>query len=407
MLTEMLPFECNRLSSLPVLGPILDGYGTWLLQRGHPVKTIREYLRPAGRLEERITSLGVVSSEELTRDALCACRQPMNPKDFLPTLVNSLERYLLAEGRFHYPEPNALESLVASFAEYLRKARGFSSFAIKHDAFISGRLLGHLGFERDFGNLRNIDASMIESFIKARGQKVGRVTLQHTISATRCFLKFLAVSGLIDPGFDGQIISPSVYRGERLPRALPWETVQAFLSLIDRGTSIGKRDYAMFLLMATYGLRRTEVASLKLENIDWRHARICLGQSKTDSGLSLPLTDDVGASLVDYLQHGRPSWPFREVFLRTRAPARPLGAPAITAAFHFWAIRTGLPIPFFGPHCLRHSLAVHLLRRGSSLKEIGDILGHRGPESTCIYIRLAVEDLRGVALSLPSGGGHE
>ena len=403
MLLELLPFECNRLSSLPVLGPILDGYGTWLLQRGHPVKTIREYLRPAGRLEERITSLGVASSEELTRDVLQACRQPMKPKDFLPTLVNSLDRYLLTEGRFHCPEPNARESVVTSFGEYLRKVLGFASFTIQQYATISGWLLRHVRVEGNLGCLRDIDASVIESFIKSRGQKVGRVTLQKTVSATRSFLRFLAMSGLIDPGFDGQIIPPRVYCGERLPRALPWDTVRAFLGAIDRTTPIGKRDYAMFLLMATYGLRRAEVGSLKLENIEWRHRRICLGQSKTDSGLALPLTDEVGASLVDYLQHGRPKWPFREVFLRTRAPARPLGAPAITAAFHFWARRSALPIPFFGPHCLRHSLAVHLLRQGSSLKEIGDILGHHGAGSTCIYIRLAVEDLREVALPLPSG----
>jgi site-specific recombinase XerD len=185
--------------------------------------------------------------------------------------------------------------------------------------------------------------------------------------------------------------------------------VQAFLKAIDRSTPMGKRDYAMFLLMATYGLRRGEVGNLKLENVEWRLGRISLVQTKTGTGLTLPLTDDVGASLLDYLQHGRPNWPFREVFLRARAPEGPLGSPAISDAFDNWVRRSGLPIPFQGPHCLRHSLAVHLLRQGGSLKEIGDVLGHRNAESTCIYIRLAVEDLREVALSLPSvqGGGHE
>jgi hypothetical protein len=264
MLVELLPFECKRLSSLPVLGPILDGYGTWLLQRGYPLKTIREYLRPACRLKEGITSLGVASSEELTRDALQACRQPMKPKDFLPTLVNSLDRYLLMEGRFHCPEPNARESVVASFGDFLRKVRGFASFTIQQYATISVWLLGHAGAEGDVRSLRNIDASVIESFIKSRGQKVGRVTLQKTVSATRSFLRFLAMSGLIDPGFDGQIIPPRVYRGERLPRGLSWDTVRAFLGAIDRSTPIGKRDYAMFLLMATYGMRRAEVGRLKL-----------------------------------------------------------------------------------------------------------------------------------------------
>ena len=91
----------------------------------------------------------------------------------------------------------------------------------------------------------------------------------------------------------------------------------------------------------------------------------------------------------------------REVFLRVRAPAGPLAPTAVTEAFQGWTRRSGLPIPYQGPHCLRHSLAVHLLRQGTSLKAIGDLLGHRSAESTCVYLRLHVEDLRDVALDLP------
>jgi integrase len=218
----------------------------------------------------------------------------------------------------------------------------------------------------------------------------------------RGFFKFLAMSGDVLPGLEDQIISSRVYRGERLPRALSWETVQDFLNAIDRSTPMGKRDYAIFLLMATYGLRAVEVGHLKLENIDWRRERISLIQTKTGSGLTLPLTDEVGASLVDYLRHGRPPCPFREVFLRVVAPTGPLGPQGVSYTFRSRVKRCGLPIPFKGPHCLRHSLAVHLLRQGGSLKEIGDVLGHKNAESTCVYIRLAVEDLREVALPLPT-----
>ncbi len=412
MLMELLPVVRQRVSvsSLPILGPSLDDYVGWMLGRGYPRRTVREYLRPICRLEGRLLDQGVTANVQLTREALLSCRpQASIMGDFLPTLVNSLDRYFLSQGRFHPAKPTVIAAKAMSYGEYLRKARGFSPGTIQQYESISQEFLDCLGFDGGAESLRNIDATVIESFIKFRGRRASRANLQKIVAAIRSFLKFLVMSGEITPGFDGQIISYRVYRGERLPRALAWETVQAYLEAIDRSTPIGKRDYAMFLLMATYGLRRGEVGSLKLENIEWRLGRISLVQTKTGSGITLPLTDDVGASLLDYLQHGRPNWPFREVFLRARAPEGPLGPPAISDAFEAWAKRSGLPIPFKGPHCLRHSLAVHLLRQGGSLKEIGDVLGHRNAESTCIYIRLAVEDLREVALSLPSvmGGGHE
>ena len=410
MLIEMLPIVRQRvsLSALPVLGPSLGDYVDWMLERGYPRRTAREYLRQICRLEERLLALGVTSDQQLTREALLSCREPwhprVDPRDVLPTLVNSLDRYFHARGRFHPPAPTIPEMKAMSFGEYLRNVRGFSAETIQRYESISLEFLDYLGFDGDAESLRNINGSLIESFIKFRGRRASRAHIQKIVAAMRGFLKFLAMSGDVRPGFDGEIISSRVYRGERLPRALSWETVQAFLNSIDRSTPMGKRDYAIFLLMATYGLRRGEVGNLKLENIDWRLGRISLVQTKTGNGLTLPLTDEVGASLIDYLQHGRPEWPFREIFLRGCAPAGPMGAQAIGCAFKARVNHCELPIPFKGPHCLRHSLAVHLLRQGGSLKEIGDVLGHRNAESTCVYIRLAVEDLREVALSLPSGG---
>jgi site-specific recombinase XerD len=115
----------------------------------------------------------------------------------------------------------------------------------------------------------------------------------------------------------------------------------------------------------------------------------------------LPLIPDVGAALLDYIRRGRPTDPSRVVFLRVRPPAGVLKATAVTEVFQARARRSGLGIPFHGPHCLRHSLAVRLLREGVSLKAIGDVLGHRGVESTCVYLRLATDDLRDVALNVP------
>jgi integrase/recombinase XerD len=114
----------------------------------------------------------------------------------------------------------------------------------------------------------------------------------------------------------------------------------------------------------------------------------------------------VGTALLDYLQRGRPTSACRHVFLRVEFPLGPLGQGAVGAAFHTWARRAGTVLPARGgPHCLRHALALHLLRQGSALKTIGDILGHRSAESTGVYLRLNVDDLRDVALPLPASAG--
>ena len=278
--------------------------------------------------------------------------------------------------------------------------------------------LTHLGYEKCPTRLAALSGRNLESFLCAVGPRQTRASLQHIVSHVRAFLRFLATVGEIPPGLDTQIDTPRVYRGEQLPRALPWHTVQTLLKAIDRTTPMGRRDYAMFLLIATYGLRACEIVTLTLDDVEWRAVRLRIPQRKTRGSLWLPLTDDVGTALLDYLRHGRPALAirrervpfrggppptFRELFLRHRTPVGVLKPTAVTEAFQAWSKRSGLTIPFQGPHCLRHSYAVHLLRSGISLKTIGDLLGHRTLESTCVYLRLAVEDLREVALDLPVG----
>jgi integrase len=157
----------------------------------------------------------------------------------------------------------------------------------------------------------------------------------------------------------------------------------------------------MFLLIATYGLRASEVVAISLDDIRWRHGSLRIHQRKTSSPLELPLTNEVSAALVKHLRRTPPPVPHRRVFLRMRAPIGILKPTAITEAFQALVRGSGLKIPFNGPHCLRHSFAVQLLKNGTPLKTIGDILGHRTAESTSVYLRLATGDLREVSLPVP------
>jgi integrase len=163
----------------------------------------------------------------------------------------------------------------------------------------------------------------------------------------------------------------------------------------------------MFLLIAAYGLRGCEIASLKLTDINWRAGEVNIHQSKNRQVLRFPLTDPVAEALVVYLRNGRPPSTCREIFLTAHAPILPIKRQSVGYAFRFRVKRSGVDIPFRGVHCLRHSYAVHLLRQGASLKGIGDLLGHRSTESTCVYLRLDLDDLREVALPLPALSAEE
>lgn len=402
MLAGLFPRIHARVASLRVLGPILDEFVVWLYSRGFPPLPIRLRVREAPRLEARLRRRGIQDLGQLSLNELLAFAPREAGGDvYMAALVHSLARFLDQGGRLKQPPLTSAEQLVAAYRSHLERVRGLAASTVVHHERTAAELLSFVGHKRG-SDLRILCRVRIEEFVRRSSERIGRESLQHTVAHLRSFLRFLEARGQVPGGLHASIDTPRVYRGERLPRSLPWETVTAFLKAIDRSTPMGCRDYAMFLLIATYGLRTSEIATLRLDDLEWRASRIRVRRPKTQATLVLPLTDPVGAALLDYLRRARPSLPFREFFLRVRAPAGPLAPTAVTEAFQGWTRRARLPIPYQGPHCLRHSLAVHLLRQGASLKAIGDLLGHRSPESTCVYLRLHVEDLRDAALDLPA-----
>jgi len=405
MLKEYFPRYHLRYSSLPIFGSILDDFSDWVTAIGYHRGRVRQHVRTTGRLERKLRRRGCCSLHEISREKLRACRPKDSQDDQeLNATVRLWERYLDERQVLPRPESTPIDHLTAEYRTYLERVRGASLSTLTHHAWTASHFLTHLGYDSSSSCLADLDRNEIERYVRVRGQRSNRASLQHEIAHLRSFLRFLATRGQAKPGLDSEIDTPRIYRGEQLPRSLPWDTVCGLLSSIDRTTPMGLRDYAIFLMIATYGLRASEIVTLKLDDIQWRTGVIQIPMKKTATPLLLPLVDPIGDSLVAYLRRGRPHLRHREVFLRCRAPAGVLKPTAVTEAFQRWAKHSGLKIPFQGAHCLRHSYAVHLLRQGVSLKTIGDLLGHQSAESTCVYIRLAVEDLRDVALSLPSPG---
>lgn len=403
MLNELFPRDHARYRSLPVLGQYLDGFIGWLRIQGYPSLPIRLRVRAAKTLDALLQAAGVSCPSELTAIELLRYGPKKSWDDvYLSAIVRSLARYFDEQDILAPPTNTPTRLLIARYRRHLESVRGLAAKTIQNHIATVTELLTSVGYDDTPDRLADLSHNDIERFIQALAKRLCRASLQHHVAHLRSFLRFLATCEIIPTGLDEQIDTARVYRDEHIPRSLPWRTVRALLESIDRSTTMGRRDYAMFLLVATYGLRACEVVTLTLDDIEWCADRLLLRQSKVNTPLMLPLTPGVGAAIIDYLRNGRPELPCREVFLRVRAPAGTLKPTALTEAFQGCVRRSGLPISFQGPHCIRHSLAVHLLRNGASLKAIGDLLGHRSAESTCMYLRLQIEDLRDVALPLPT-----
>ena len=360
----------------------MDRFVRWLDALGLARISIRRRIGRTPHLETLLHREGVRELGKLSRADLLAFAPRRSPDDiYLSAVVRSLAAYLEERGSLAVPVATPTGRLLGAYREYLDHVRGLAESTVRQHGASAAELLGCMNFDAAPTVLRALSAAHLETFVKSVATRMSRASVQHVAAHLRSFLRFLAARGEVAPGLDACIDQPRVYRGEQIPRALPWQTVQTLLAAIDRTTAMGRRDYAMFLLMATYGLRASEVTAVHLDHI--------------------ALTLEVGAALLDYLRHVRPSCAHREVFLRVRKPCGPLRPTGVGEAFQGWRRRSALGIPDGGAHCLRHSLALHLLRQGTSLKAIGDLLGHRSMESTCVYLRLHVDDLRAAALDLP------
>jgi integrase/recombinase XerD len=405
MLKELLPNSHNHHRSLPLLGPVLDDFDDWLVAQGYRHFTRQSYILRCTAIEGYFRKRHQRNLSALTPEQLRKCWQFYRHRPGgISGVVGCLRRFLQSQQilpTLPPPPANASSAILDAYRKYLREVRGLAPITIENHCLTSCEFLQHCLDQ--IGALRFADLTRghSESFICSVSSRFGRGSLQHIVGHVRGFLRFLAMRGEAPAGLDSQIDMPRVYRLEQLPRALPWNTVRAFLQSIDRAYSSGMRDYAMFLLIATYGLRGCDIAGLKLSDIDWQTGEIHINQSKTKCPLLLPLTDQVAEALLVYLREGRPHSSYREIFLTAQAPILPIQRQTVGYAFRNRAKRSALDIPFLGVHCLRHSYAVRLLRQGVSLKNIGDLLGHRSTESTCVYLRLNVDDLREVALPLP------
>jgi site-specific recombinase XerD len=246
--------------------------------------------------------------------------------------------------------------------------------------------------------LAHLSPRVLSGFIAEYGARVSWTSLRDACGTLRVFVRYLHREGVLAKDFSSVIEFPQSYRLSGIPRSITWDQVEQVLSGIDRRAACGKRDYAMLLLLATYGLRGCEVATLTLDDIDWGNDRLRIRERKAGNSTTYPLSSVVGTAIVDYLKNGRPTSNDRAVFLRAMAPLVPISPAAVATRAGYYIRQAGITVPRPGSHTLRHSCVQRLINANFSLKDIGGYVGHRNARSTQIYGKVAIETLRQVAL---------
>lgn len=216
------------------------------------------------------------------------------------------------------------------------------------------------------------------------------------------FLRFLIAGGKCATGLDAAIPVLAHWRLSSLPRYLQSDEVERVIASCDSATSIGKRDRAILLLLARLGLRAGDIVQLRLADVDWKEAGICVSGKGRRQTL-MPLTQEMGDAIVDYIKDGRPHTTVDTLFLRSRAPFRALANHCAVSMIVIQAMRrAAVTCPSRGAaHVLRHSVASSMLRQGSTLQDVADVLRHRSVATTEIYAKVDVLTLRQIAQPWP------
>jgi site-specific recombinase XerD len=400
----------QRLRASPV-GSQLDSFTTCMSRVGYAPSTIRTQLwllADLGRWLKRrslcVNDLRATVTGDFLRRRERAGRRGRGDAATLRLFLDHLEAEGVIPSVPALVDRSPLGQVKTRYEEYLRTERGLSRLTLRRYWFV---LRAFLGQRFGDGPLRlvKLTADDVTRFLLRQPPCRTSKGVQLQVSALRSFLRFLTKEGDIDRDLAAAVPTVGSGRLVGLPKYLTSADVTRLVQSCDRRSAIGRRDYAVVLLLARLGLRAGEVVRLELGDLDWRAGELTV-RGKGSVHDRLPLPADVGDALAAYLRTGRPSCATRHVFVRGRAPHRAFNHPSTVSTIVRRAVeRAGLTPPIKGAHLLRHSLATALLRHGASLLEIGEVLRHRVPHTTEIYAKVDVDGLRALARPWPVIGG--
>jgi integrase/recombinase XerD len=388
------------------LAPYAPGFGRELRSRGYTHLSAVWQLRLMAHVSRWLASEGLDSAAFTPERAeeFCAARRREGYTALLTArALAPLQEFLRGQGVLPEcpPEParaGGEERLLARYRDYLADGRGLVPAVVSR--YLKAAALFVDQFPGASVGQPGPDAAAVSAFCTRELPRRSRASAAGFAAALRSFLRFLHVEGLAGERVAQAVPAVANRKGQGVPRAIPPATVARLLASCDRRTRLGRRDYAMLMLLARLGLRAGEVASMSLDDIGWRAGELTVhGKGGRDDRLPLPC--DVGAALAAWLRV-RPRAESRAVFLRGNAPAGALSPRGVAWAVYNACDRSG--VPRAGAHRLRHSLATQMLAAGSSLTEVGQVLRHDRVATTAIYAKVDHRALDALVLPWPGGG---
>ena len=390
------------------LEPYVDGFADFLFTRGYAKQSGGLRIRLISDLSQWLeaTHVQLRDLDEMWIAGFLRVRKKHHRPNAAdkPTLTMLLE-YLRRSEVIPCLQPegqNPLDELAHDYAQFLAGERGLAPITIHNYLKIIRRfLLSHPG--ESANSVDMLCFRDVREFIVQESKSACATTLQQTTCALRSFLGYLYQSGKLAMNLAASVPSIANHAFAELPGTLEAPDVEKLLASCDLTSPIGRRDYAVLTLLARLGLRACEIINLTLEDINWDAGELLI-RGKGARQDRLPLLQDVGQALANYLKQGRPRCTSRNLFLRIKAPMQGFtGSPAVWAIVSRALVRAQLHPQHRGSHLLRHTLATQMLRRGASLMQIGKILRHQRPQTTRIYAKVDLVTLRSLALPWPGG----
>jgi integrase/recombinase XerD len=404
---ETMARPLSRVCRVRVTGPLApfaDAYAVELNRRGYTPLTTVNQLRQVARLS-RWLEAGGLSVSDLSGERVEAflawqrsgagCRSQQSRPGLL-CLLDVLRGLGMLEPELPAPAGSPKEVLLASFERYLVGERALAEGTV--DGYVTHARWFLDGLGDDDGLVRLSASEVTGAVVRKADSGVSVAAAQYFVSGLRAFLRFCFLEGLLAADLSPAALLVRGRRRSSLPKGISRADATALLAACDRRSRIGRRDYAVIIMLLRLGLRRGELARLTLDDIDWRAGELVVrGKGREDR---LPLPADVGAAIVAYLKRGRPASDRRELFLRARAPYAPIASGTVASTVRRACRRAG--IPEVGSHRLRHTTACEMVAAGVPIVRIGQVLRHQSLQTTAIYARVDIEQLRQLAAPWPT-----
>ena len=397
---EASPATQERLMNGP-LTDLIEGFYLWLKDKRFSGCIIGMYLLNISFFQEYLSdkhAAGISRLDPEDIEGFLRVRSTNGVGRSMRRFVSYLEERELYQAPVIGPH---YQPILDGYTEWLRHYQHAAERSIILWIENTSLFLDWLGPQATVAGLASLGFRQIQDFCISFAQR--RPGSTHSMSVTlRNFFRFCRHEGYIEQDLTGAVPSVRRYRLDRVPSGYTEEEAQTLLNSFDRQTPSGCRDYAMCLLLYTYGIRGGQLRALRLQDIRWERNEIFFKGTKQGKDSLLPLTVEVGESLLDYIRNIRPrDIGYAEVFLTVRAPYHPLGRPTLSAHIRRRAWVAGIDAPRRGTHAFRHGFATRMLQQGHSLKGIADVLGHRSMETTFIYTKVDFAALSQVVLPWP------